>query len=254
MFAFIGRIIAGLSVLGFIICACFTFNAPESVGLNVYCIAIAVLIGLVEMPLICSCFRWCECVARYMKYITGWWWARSVMYILLTAGAYAIYATQHVQNIYMVIVLAALDAAALCFLVATVRAEPNPAYELLFKGKKPDGTAAGSGSSSGGGGWFGSSKKKAQAAAADAAASAGAAAGAAAGKSAAQQMFGGGDEEAAVAPSFEKRGSTTGAGAAATGTSNSKASGMFTGGGLFGGGGSKYGYSSDTPEANPFVS
>lgn len=42
---------------GFIICACFTFNAPESVGLNIYCIAIAVVIGLVEMPLICSCFR-----------------------------------------------------------------------------------------------------------------------------------------------------------------------------------------------------
>lgn len=29
-----------------------------------------------------------------MKYLTGWWWARSVIYILLTAGAYAIYATQ----------------------------------------------------------------------------------------------------------------------------------------------------------------
>lgn len=61
----------------------------------------------------------------------------------------------------MVIVLAALDASALCFIVATIRAEPNPAYELLFKGKKPDAAAAGSGSS-GGGGWFGGSKKKAQ--------------------------------------------------------------------------------------------
>jgi hypothetical protein len=56
----------------------------------------------------------------------------------------------------MVIVLAALDLSGLLFFVAMVRREPNPAYDLMFAGKKPGATAGGSGSAgaSGGGGEY----------------------------------------------------------------------------------------------------
>lgn len=54
--------------------------------LALYCILLTPCVGLIEVPACCSCFSWCTVVSRYMKYVTGWWWVRGVVYVGFSAG------------------------------------------------------------------------------------------------------------------------------------------------------------------------
>lgn len=54
----------------------------------------------------------CECVSRYLKFITCFWWARALLYLGLTGGAYAIYAVT-VRAMRRVDAAALLEAAVL---------------------------------------------------------------------------------------------------------------------------------------------
>ena len=174
--------------------------------------------------------------------VTKYWWVRGVLYLGITCGAWALYIIRGYgsQNIYLCIPVAGLDAAAVLFIVASVRNElQKPA------GAAAPAVAGGSDSRPAGGMFASMFQKKADAAVTSAAT----AAGAAAGKSAAQSMFGGGGgagkdpENPAPVP------------APAPAPASSATASMFTGGGLFGGGSerNKYGYDSNSPEANPFV-
>ena len=69
----------------------FTPTAGTAVGLSIYTICTSALIFLIELPLLCSCFKVCVAVMKYTKYIGGYWFARATLYGLIVAGAYAIY-------------------------------------------------------------------------------------------------------------------------------------------------------------------
>lgn len=38
-------------------------------------------VALVEMPAFCSCYPWCVTLAHYLKYVSGYWISRGVLYL-----------------------------------------------------------------------------------------------------------------------------------------------------------------------------
>lgn len=221
---------------------------------------------LIELPILCSCWLICEKTAGLLRYVTGFWVARGLIYLLLSAGAYALYAVKHTQNVYLIIVLVAQSVSGVLFLIAAVRREKNPAYELLFGDKAKGGSgskgAASSGKGaatsgadkgdSGSGGFFGGIFGGAKKAAVDAAGKAGAAAGERAARSAAEDMFGSTKPSSSEATDLENP-PLPAVTAPTKEPSRAEKASLFTGGGLFGGSTSKYGFDNGTPEANPFV-
>ena len=43
------------------------------------------------MPAICTCFSFCEVMAKYLSFVTKFWWVRGVIYLGMTCGAWALY-------------------------------------------------------------------------------------------------------------------------------------------------------------------
>ena len=58
----------------------------DFLGLAAYCFCIGVLVGLLEIPQCCSCNRACVIMAKYLKYVSGYYIARALIYI----GAYTL--------------------------------------------------------------------------------------------------------------------------------------------------------------------
>lgn len=66
-------------------------GGQAAIGLCIYTICVSPLLFVVEMPTLCKCFKFCNILTRYTKWIAGTWILRAVLYILIAAGAFAIY-------------------------------------------------------------------------------------------------------------------------------------------------------------------
>ena len=137
-----GRILSGLLALGMPIIAVWQLMQPEpAFVLCLYVGGMGALVALIELPLLCSCSRWCVLLGTYTRLLAGLWLTRAIIYILIAAGGFAIYqlkipappslsgdqtppASQ--ENTFLLIPLIVLVLAAALYLMATVKKEANP--------------------------------------------------------------------------------------------------------------------------------
>ena len=81
-FAFYGRICAIVYVLAAVIISTwqlFTFYKQSS-SLGAYTIVAGIFVGLIELPVCCSCFAWCKILAKILRVVTGYWAVRAVIF------------------------------------------------------------------------------------------------------------------------------------------------------------------------------
>jgi hypothetical protein len=95
-FAGPSRTLASLSAFALIGCGSWQLVQPiggagTGVGLSIYTICVSAIVFLIELPLLCSCFKICVTMSRYTKPVAGFWLMRSLLYTLIGAGAIAIY-------------------------------------------------------------------------------------------------------------------------------------------------------------------
>jgi hypothetical protein len=50
----------------------------------------SILLGLVELPSLCSCYSGCVTLAKYTKYVSAYWVPRALVSIGIAAGGFAI--------------------------------------------------------------------------------------------------------------------------------------------------------------------
>lgn len=93
----LGRFIGALGAFGLAALGAYTLVTPTAggaeaaTGLSIYTICVSPLLFVVEMPTLCKCFKFCNILSKYTKWIAGTWILRAVLYILIAAGAFAIY-------------------------------------------------------------------------------------------------------------------------------------------------------------------
>ncbi len=63
------------------------FNSKSlGYGLIAYFCCASFVLGIVEIPMLCACYEWCQTVARVTRPIAGLWVGRAAVHILVTAG------------------------------------------------------------------------------------------------------------------------------------------------------------------------
>ena len=70
---------------------------PLGVPLIAFFFGMSFVLGIVEVPMLCSCYDWCKVVARVTKPVAGLWIGRAVMHLLVGGGILAIGVHQNVR-------------------------------------------------------------------------------------------------------------------------------------------------------------
>lgn len=159
----IGRFLAVLNVIAMPAISIWKFNTLTA-PLAFYTGFIAILVGIIEVPLLCSCMKACVVIAKYTKRISGYWWIRGTILTLIAAGGFAIYQLKSPEidadgdskmgYIYMLLCHVSLVVSSFFYFVATFRKEDNPSGTEADK-------AAVKEAASGFGGFFGRAAVKA---------------------------------------------------------------------------------------------
>jgi len=200
-YATIGRLLGGLLSLAMPVLAVWQVITPPVAFVScLYMGGMGALVALIELPMLCSCSRWCKLISAYTRVIAGFWVTRAVIYILIAAGGFAIYQLEipapaivgqpalppdSQRNPYALGTCVGLVLTAALYLVAMFKREPNPWQPAAAAAPPPPAAAAPAA-----GGLFGMFVSGAASAAAANPAAAASLAKAAA-PSLAQQMFGG---------------------------------------------------------------
>ena len=91
-YATFGRVLAAILAIAMPGLAVWQIITPPSAFVMcLYVGGTGALVALIELPLLCSCFKWCVVLSRYTRVIAGFWLTRAVIYILISAGGFAIY-------------------------------------------------------------------------------------------------------------------------------------------------------------------
>lgn len=67
-------------------------GTPEAMGpvLAAMFFLAGIILGLVEVPTLCSCYEFCKVVAKYTRVLGGFWVARAGVNIFLASGLLAL--------------------------------------------------------------------------------------------------------------------------------------------------------------------
>lgn len=243
LYSNLGRVLGALLSLAM---PCIAVWQASSFILALYVGLSGVLVALIELPILCSCNKYCQILAQYTRILGSLWIVRAGIYIGIAAGGFAIYQVKGFKpstagmdaNSYLLVPLVLLVLNSLLYIAAIYKKE-DPPGGAAPKPVTPSPAAGGGSVTSMFAGMLGRSAAKA------AVENPGAAAAftAAAAPTLAQQMFGGGGASAskeASAKSFYDDEESGGGYVApsvpipTTATAPNTRSGLFGG---FGGGG-----------------
>jgi hypothetical protein len=106
--------------------ACFLLNLYVGLG--------GFVVGLIELPILCSCNKYCQIFAQYTRVLGSLWIIRAGIYVGVAAGGFAIYQTQGFKPSttgmdapsYLLVPLVLLVLNAVLYLAATYKKEDPP--------------------------------------------------------------------------------------------------------------------------------
>jgi hypothetical protein len=116
-----GRMFGVISALALPSFALWQIGDSASIKLDIYSLLLVPVIGLIEIPSFCKCFKWCVILESYLRF-TKLLVFRGLFHWLAAAGGYTIY-TLYGQNIFLLIPYMVLTLAGLCYIIAFVRRE-----------------------------------------------------------------------------------------------------------------------------------